>query len=95
VQPSKTTTMRIETFDYQKRLIHVTTDDQREAWLDRDSFTCYLSAAGYFRQWPNATSLKALLTDYVIEHEIQLTCIEQVEDIRIEGMNAAPKRVER
>jgi hypothetical protein len=87
--------MRIETFDYQKRLIHVTTDDQREAWLDRDAFTCYLSAAGYFRQWPNATNLKQLLTDYVIEHETKLTDIEQVEDIRIEGMNAAPKRVER
>lgn len=82
--------MRIETFNYQKALIHVTTDDQREALLDRDAFTCYLSAAGYYRQWPNATSLKQLLTDYVIEHEIQLSDIEQVEE-----MNAARKRVER
>lgn len=82
--------MRIETFNYQKELIHVTTDDQREALLDRDAFTGYLSAAGYYRQWPNATSLKQLLTDYVIEHEIQLSDIEQVEE-----MNAARKRVER
>lgn len=82
--------MRIETFNYQKALIHVTTDDQREALLDRDAFTGYLSAAGYYRQWPNATSLKQLLTDYVIEHEIQLSDIEQVEE-----MNAARKRVER
>ena len=87
--------MKIHTFDYQKKLIHVTTDDQREAWIDREDFTSYLSAAGYFNQWPNATSLKQLLTDYVIEHEIRLSDIEPVQDIRIEGMNAAPKRVER
>jgi len=85
--------MTVINYHYRKQLIHIQTDDEREAWLTRDAFTEYLSGAGFHRQWPKQNTLLDLLTGFVIENDIQLTDIEQVQDIRIEGMQAAPKRI--
>ena len=84
--------MTVINYHYRKQLIHIQTDDEREALIDRDLFSAYLSAAGFHRQWPKQNTLLDLLTDFVIENDIELTDIEQVQDIRIEGMQAAPSK---